>query len=867
MPRRFASLAFLAFAGCNSSPPVSNPPPPKPFEANCTVGPAPADATKPAGRIDARSSILPGGRLLTPAGTLLDIGGYPIGLRILPGDRYAIVTDDAVHEQRLRLVDLEARDPMRPNAAEIVYPLSPGNQHAPGLFYGLAVGDGGRRIYVSNGGYDPIPDSKPKSMHVNTIEVFDVTQADPPALIRNEMATIKLAFTPFRTDFLQRVPSGIVLSRDEKRLYVACQSDNTLAIVNLEPGPEYGVEIGTAQLPGLAAYDVAVDERSHTAFISLWGGMRTDDGRFIEGVVPVDITNERAPIAAAFPISTGKAAEAELFLAGRIYVANADADTLSVIDAASRDVKTTPVTSSMILGATPNNLAIDPGLNGNPGRIYIANANENSVVVLDLQTLSILGHIPAGWYPTAIGVRSDGGLVIASARGLGTGPSDGKHDNTMTEGIVQVVPRPTDAELKQGTQTVLNNLVRPRDVGAKLTCAANDPAGQRFPLAASVGAPSPIKYVFFIIRENKTYDGVFGDLPGGNGDPSLMAFTPEMIPNARALAKEFVLLDNFYSHAELSIQGHEWTTGCIANDYVEKGWGATDDYGRGYRPTEALSTSVLGRLAYPGSDSIWVHLDKAGIPYHNYGEVTNLLGAKTVLDPGYPGVFFNNSIPDVKKAAYVLETIFGAGDQLEPFSYILLPNDHTSGTKIGTSHPASMMADNDEALGRFVDAISHSSLWEKSLIIAVEDDPGGLGDHVEQHRSICLMASPWLKRHYHSSSMFDLASAFKTLELVIGAPPLNIYDGNAAPMYELFQTTPDLTPYNFIPRKIPEIQNTPDDPLAEECSRMDFSKPDQVDLSRVFWKIKYGKDAEPPWLKQKRPRWIEKEVDLDGDGD
>jgi YVTN family beta-propeller protein len=852
---RNAALGWVVLvAGCGGGEPQ-----PQLFASNCTVDAPPVEAALPPGHLDDRSAILPGGRKVTPSGTLLDIGGYPIALRILPGDRYAVVTDDAVKDQALLLVDLAAADPQKPIVSSHAYPIGAGGDHAPGLFYGLALAKNGQRIYVSNGGYDAVDDNQPLASHYNTVEVYDLMGA-PPILVRNDALTIKLLFSKSGNSFVQRLPSGLQLSADEQLLYVANQSDNSLAIVDLANGPTYGAEIATAALPGLAPYDVAVDDASHTAFVSLWGGMKQGMG-YVDGVVPVDVSNPRAPIAAAAPIATGKAAEAELLLAGKLYVANADGDTLSVVDTASRTIRTMPVTTSMILGASPNNLAIDPGSNGNPGRIYVANANENSVSVLDLASLAVIGQIPTAWYPTAVGVRSDGGVVIASARGLGYGPFDGNGYSERVAGLLQVMPRPDDATLKNGSQIVADNLDRPRALQAKVQCPPDaTPATSSFPLPVAPGSPSPLKYVFFIVRENKTYDSLFGDLGIGNGDPSLMEWTDDVIPNARDLAKRFVLLDNFYSHAELSLQGHEWTTGCIANDYVEKGWGATEDYGRGYRPDTAFTATSLGRLGYPGSDSIWVHLDKAGVAYHNYGEITNLLGAKTIFDPSFPGVYFNTSILDVTKVQYVIDNVLSSGDSLEPFNYILLPNDHTSATKTGSMQPQSMMADNDEATGRFVDAISHSPLWGSSLIVVVEDDPGSGGDHVEQHRTICLLASPWLKRGYHSSSMFDLGSVYRTMETMLGVPTMNVYDSHAAAFYELFSTTPDMTPYNYIPRQVPLVTNSADAPLADESNQMDFSQPDRYDLSRVLWKVTHGRDAEPPWLSGPRRR-----SDPDGD--
>jgi YVTN family beta-propeller protein len=831
MARSRALALVVCVAGCNGGA----------FKSNCTAGAPGMGAALPAAS-SGTTAILPGGRQVTPAGTLLDVGGFPIALRILPGDRYAVVSDDATDDEKLRIVDLQAPDPLNPVAFAIDYPIGMGKA-SPGMLYGLALSADGTKLYVSNGGQDVTPGSTPAAMHYNTIQVYDVAGTPPTLQEDKQLSPIKLMFDGIK----ERVPTGIALSADGKLLYAACQYDDSLAIVSLANDATYGTEIGRAAINGVSPYDVAVDESSHTAFVSLWGG----DGK-TNGVVPVDVTDPTMPVAGA-TISTGKAAEAELLLAGRLFVANADADTVSIVDTAARTVKSLPATSGMILGATPTSVAIEPaGANGN-GRIYLANAGENSVVALDLDTMSIIGRVPTAWYPTAVAVLGDGTLVIASARGLSIGPTDGTPAPRYSAGTIQVVPRPSDADLASGDKLVAANLDRPHALEPPLTCpASGTPA---FPLPAKPGAPTPIKYVFLVVRENKTYDGVLGDLEGGNGMASMVMFGKDVTPNAHALAKQFVILDNFYSHAELSVQGHEWTTSCIANDYTEKSWGHSDDYGRAYIPPLPWGPpSSLSNLVIPGAGDIWSHLDKAGVPYHNYGEVVNGGDAKTLADPQYPGVFFNTNIDDNNKTDYVLSVITDPKYKLEPFSYFLLPNDHTNGTSPGAQTPSSMVANNDEATGRFIDGLSHSSLWGQSIVFVVEDDPGSLPDHVEGHRSLCLVASPWIKRGYRSSTNFDLGSVYHTIEMILGVGPMNLNDGHAAGMYELFTPTADMTPFVHVPRTYPVTYNSVDAPMAKESMQVDWSRPDTADVTRILWKATHGKDAEPPNANRKLVR-------------
>jgi YVTN family beta-propeller protein len=835
---RHLPVLVLLVGGCGGQAPTN----PVVFQSNCTAAAPTAEAKRAAGRQSDGSVILPGGRRLTPAGTLLDVGGFPLALRLLPGDRYAVVTDGAYGTQSLRIVDLQAADPTHPVVSHQDYPYGE-TAHSPSLFYGLALSADGRRLYVSDGGYDPVPDSQPIAAHYNVVEVYDLT-GDPPALARNDALTLQLKFS----SVTGRYPAGIELSSDEKLLYVATQVDGSLAILDLRPGTGYGAEIGTANLPGIGPYDVAVADvnGSRLAFVSLWGGRR-QGGNIVDGVALVDVTDPMAPLAMMDPIATGKAAEAELLVGGQLYVTNADSDTLSIIDTASRTVRSTPVGASVLLGASPNHLAIDPGDAMNPGRIYIADAGENAVVVLDRQSLGVIGRIPTAWYPTAVAVRGDGSLVIASAKGLGLGPvtSSPSPDGYM-QGVLQLLPRPSDAALAAGDHTTADDLDRPHQSQVAVTCP-NDGTPARFPLPIAAGQPAPIEHVFFILRENKTYDAVLGDLAGANGDPTLVMWDEEHTPNLHALARTFANFDNFYSQAEQSVQGHVWSTTSGTNDYTEKAWQTTAGWGRGTRPATAFAIGAETVLGLPGADTIWTHLDRTGVSYHTYGEEVNNISARVSTDYEYPGVYFALKIPDVTKIQYVIDRLLDPTVTIETFSYIGLPNDHTMGTVPGQPTPASMVADNDEATGRFIDALSHSPYWASSIVFIVEDDPSDGGDHVEAHRSICVAVSPWLKRGYVSSVNYDVPSIYRTIELLLGVGPMNLYDGHAAAMYDAFSPTPDVTPWSYVPRKIPQALNGKDAPLADESARIDFSQPDTAPLGRILWKSLHGPESEPPW--------------------
>jgi len=842
---RLTAIALAALAagpaGCHGGDAApSDAAAPAPFTSTCTPTEVTAEGRAPAGRLGDGTVVLPGGRKITPAGRVLDVGGFPLAMRALPGGRYLVVTDGAYGHEALRIVDTAASDPAAAVASSALYPRLASTPQDPALFYGLALSADGRHLWASCGGHDPVDPQVVGISHYNTIDAYDLV-GDPPQLQPAASGPIRLMFNPGNAQHgaaQPRLPAGIALSADEKLLYVACQSDSTLAIVDLASG----AEVGRAALPGVGAYDVAIDPPSHTAFVSMWGGLTQSPGHFIDGVVAVDVADPARPLPAAAPLSTGKAAEAELLLAGKLYVTNADADTLSVVDVASRSVRSLPVTAGELVGAAPNSIAVD----AEAGRLYVANAGTNSVLAVDLASLLPLGSIPTAWYPTAVTVLEGGALAIASAKGLGLGPIDHSPAGDAygyMQGVVQVVPRPSAAELTAGATRVAQNLDRPRSYQATPRCPT-DGAAARFPLPLDGSGHGPIEHVFLIVRENKTYDAVLGDLEGAGGDRDLVMFPESMTPNAHALARAFVNLDNFYSLAEQSLQGHEWTTAAIANDYTEKAWSTT--WGRAYRPESAFSSGALERLAIPGSGTIWTHLDAAGVRYKNYGEVVNAAGATTSLDPRYPGVVFNLTVKDIDKVEYLAQQL-SEPTSIVPFSYIVLPNDHTYGTAPGKPTPQSMVADNDEATGRFVEALSHSALWGSSIVFVVEDDPADGGDHVEPHRSIGLVVSPWVRRGLVSHGNYDMPALYRTVELLLGVGPMNLNDAHAAAMYDLFSPTPDFTPYTLRPRTVPEGNNSESAPLAEESAGIDFSQPDQAPLGRILWKAMRDPHGEPPW--------------------
>jgi len=355
-------------------------------------------------------------------------------------------------------------------------------------------------------------------------------------------------------------------------------------------------------------------------------------------------------------------------------------------------------------------------------------------------------------------------------------------------------------------------------------------------------SPSPIKHVILIIKENKTYDQILGDLEGTEADPSLVQFGEDYTPNTHRIAREFVNLDNCYADSEVSVQGHMWLTASISNDYVERAWLGAEG-GRLFLPG-------IEPAAYPANDFFFHHLYRNGIKFLIYGEAVGsiselfgLFGRKKIfkgyIDESWPGgPIWTIEVKDEIRARYFekkLKEWESSPADFPPFILMLLPNDHSYGITPGKLAPESFVSDNDYGFGLVVEALSHSSFWGESVIFAVEDDPQSGADHIDAHRTVCLVISPYAKRGYVSKVHYSFPSIYKTIELILGLPPMYHYDENAPPMYDVFTNEKDMTPYEALPRRIPDriipkfSELSPEmKKLARMSREMDFSEPDSI---------------------------------------
>ena len=810
---RLWPFVLLAAAACDGPPDGAIP-----YVVNATLIEAGPEGRVPPGAQPDGTAILPGGRRVTPTGRQVELGGFLLGVRLLPGGAHALTTDGGYYDEFLALVDLASgavvqKVPFRKDAGEA-------------LFLGLAVRADGR-VFASGGGSDRIYSYD-----------YDAEATLPLAAA----ATIAL---PARS-----YAAGIAFA-DDTTLLAALQRAGALVLIDTTSGAEIGrVRLGVASAP----YDVAVAPTRHQAFVSLWGD---------RSVAVVDLAGPAPSLIERVPV--GKNPEALLLdppgAPTRLLVASTDSDVVSIIDLATRrvtrEVSVAPAGEPARRGSAPNHLAVDPG----GDRLYVANAGENCIDVLATDSLTRIGRIPTAWYPTAVAVLPSGGLVVTNAKGLGGGPSMGTgFDYGIMKGTLSIIdPAPDEAALAAGAALVDDNNRRPARVGPRVECPTDRPC--RWPLPPEPHLASPIEHVVFIVRENKTYDATLGDLERGDGDPDLVLFGETYTPNLHALARAFALGDNFYSNAEASIQGHQWTAGGTSTDFTEKAWLTT--WGRETRDVIAFGKEISA----PEQGYYFQHLDRAGVDYVDYGEIVGFGAGNVAIDVLWPGgLAFNLESRDRDKAEYFKSQV--EGGILHRFTYMLLPNNHTEGLSPGKWTPEFMVADNDEATGIVIDALSHSPYWASTAVFIIEDDPQDGADHVEAHRSTLVVVSPWVRHGAVVSTHYDMASLWRTIELLLGLPPQSQTTDGAAPMLDLWATEPDLTPFEHVPSNVAEEFNpeVASSRLAALSARMDFTTLDNAPgLGRILWEHMKGEPA--PWASMPLPVDLDDFAEGDEDGD
>lgn len=559
------------------------------------------------------------------------------------------------------------------------------------------------------------------------------------------------------------------------------------------------------------------------------------------------------------------------------FVANADDNSVSVVNLATGQTIETLVASlfpDAPTGSTTNSVA----LSKDEKTLFVANADNNCLAVFDVSDpgrSSSKGFVPVGWYPTC--VRAIGkNLFVTNGKGFssfpnpkGPQPTNVEHNvayqkgdtatlrkiqyiGNLMKGSLSIIGNPDDDELVRYTQQVYRNSPYAKN---KELIAEGEPGN---PIPQRVGDPSPIKHVFYIIKENRTYDQILGDMPEGNGDSTLCLFPEKITPNQHALAREFVLLDNFYVAAEVSADGHNWSTAAYANDFVEKTW--IQSYGR--RGGKYVYEGQA-KIAHPKNGFIWDHCNRAGISYRTYGEFADHYAANIPVLESHFCPYFTGWDTEVRDTARFSQwrrdfdslLVANALPQLNTLRFI---NDHTEGLRKGKPTPYAQIADNDLAVGLFVEHLSNSPVWKESVVFILEDDAQNGADHVDAHRSIAFVGGGYVKRGFVDHTMYTTNSMLRTIELILGMPPMSQHDAAANPMWRCFSKNADLRPFR---RRIPQInlddRNVRVDPLARQFENFDFAKEDSVpdlEFNRLLWKAVKGVSAEMP--APRRGAWV-----------
>ena len=752
--------------------------------------------------------LLPNGWSLTPVGKQLPVGDLPLNAVISKDQKFAVITNNGQSRHSLMIIDLEGEQVT--DELEI-----------PKGWLGLALTDDGKTLYASGGNDNMV--------RTYQIENHKITPLDSIVI-----------GAPWPNDTIS--VAGMALDESRNLLYTVTKEDSTLYILDTEKK-----EVKDKFQLDAAAYTCLLSEDQNTLYISLWGG---------SSVAIFDVESNR--ISNKIPVGYHPNDMVLSQDQQHLFVACSDENAVAVIDLkAGKEVERiiTALHPEAPTGSTSNGLA----LSEDGKTLLIANADNNCLAVFDIETIGksrSLGYIPTGWYPSDVEIAGNKILVL-NGKGLeskpnsenGPNPYERRTDETqyigsMFKGTASLFAMPDANTLAIYSQLVFDNTPYTK---AKELKAEGEEGN---PIPMEVGGSSPIKYVFYVVKENRTYDQVFGDIPGANGDPSICLFPDSVTPNQHALALEYVLLDNFYVDAEVSADGHSWTTAAYATDYAEKTWptlyggrGGTYDY-EGSR-----------EIAYPKDGYIWDYCNRAGISYRTYGIFANL--NKTYLETlkghtcgRFPG--YDTAIKDIfRQEQWRIDfDSLAAINALPRFNTIRFGNDHTAGTRIGYPTPSAMVADNDLAVGRFVEHISNSSIWSESVIFILEDDAQNGPDHVDAHRSILMVVSPYTKRKHKESTMYSTASVLRTIELILGLPPMSQYDAAATPLYACFTKEADLSPFKARPNQIDlDEMNVEENRLSMLSEQMNLDLEDQAPdelLNEVIWKAIRGLDSKVP---------------------
>jgi YVTN family beta-propeller protein len=759
---------------------------------------------------------------LRPAGKRVLLGDFPVNIAVHPQAPYAAVLHSGYGQHEIMIVDLAGSTIV----SRVVLPQ---------CFYGISFDAEGKRVFASGGEHEVVHQFRFADGYLSEHVEIQVADAKKKGVI-----------------------AGIAPSGDGRKLFVADAWADCVALLPLDdPKSVQFVEFEKESYP----YAVLPAPGGMRLYVSLWGK---------SAVAVIDLST-----GASDSVWTTDSHPTEMSLSPRgdvLYVACANSNSVVPIDTTTGKVLESIKTALYPRapnGSTPSSLALSP----DGKTLLVANSDNNNVAMIDVSDRGHsrpMGFIPVGWYPTSVRFDQSGERIYV-ANGKGDAPKANRHgpDPLLKEpksvvefiaglyhGTLSIVNAPSPAQMARYTRQAYECSPLKKDFQPAARHADADN-----PVPARVGGPSPIKHCIYIIKENRTYDQVFGDVAEGNGDKDLCIFPERVTPNHHAIAREFVLLDNLYAEAEVSADGHEWSTAAYATDFVQKAWRL--NYRSGDAGVVQYPSEGMFPIAYPSSGYIWDLCKAARVTYRSYGEFiftegwqegkpgrTKMKALEGHFDPAYVG--WDLDYPDQRRADRFIDELQRcdkSGD-LPQFIVVRLPNDHTYGQRAAKPSPTAMVADNDLALGRIVEAVSQSAFWKETAIFAIEDDAQNGSDHVDAHRTVALVVSPYTKRHYVDSSFYSTSSMLRTMELILGLPPMTQFDAAALPMYASFRSAADFAPYRPRPAQVNIAEKNP---LlgwgADESAKLDFSVADAADdlkLNEIVWMSVRGADSPMP---------------------
>ena len=772
--------------------------------------------------------LLNSGWRVKPAGVQIPLDTLPMSSVLSKDGRFLIVLNGGYNPPSLSVLDTK-------DGHEI------GRTPVTDAWLGLSLSSNGRTLWVGGGSQASIYEFS-----------FDENGKLTPA---RTFEIVKAAARSAR-DFI----GDVAIAPDGHLLYACDLYHDAIVVVNTQSG----IVIDRFKT-GRRPYRILFNPDGKSFYVTSWadGSLyhhQTSDGAPVQtlrlGAHPTGMLWRDRATRAEEGEESAPSFKARIFVAAantnNVYsVGVSDSGDLRVVE--TINVSTTP---NHPLGMTPSALA----LSADQSRLYVVCSDANAAAVVDVTAArsQVLGFVPTGWYPTAASALADGRLVVLNGKGSKSypnpdGPNPTKRQNNMTiqyvahiqTGSASFIPALTDESLANFTSEVKSN--------SPYTDAMLD--------TIPAGIPAGIQHVLYIVKENRTYDQVLGDIGKGESDPSLCLFKENVSPNHHKLAREFVLFDNFYVNSDVSADGHNWSTSAIANDYVAKMW--PSNYGK-RNPNYGFEGGEPA--AYPPAGYLWTSAASAGVSMRNYGywvENKKEPGADgvqidKVLDPVLAKVTnvkyrsFDLDYPDVKRAQTFLDDLaqFESANQMPALMIMRLGNDHTSATAPGKIAPLSSFADNDYALGMIVEGVSRSKFWGTTAIFILEDDAQNGPDHVDSHRSPAFIVSPYTHRGTVDSNMYNTTSMLRTMELILHLHPMTHFDAGARPMFASFAQQPAPAPYQAEkPRISLEERNPADSATASRAARLDFSQEDLNDddeLNDILWRALRGTDPPPP---------------------